>query len=247
MAGANIVDELGFAKLTANIVSAHVAGNTIAASEIPELIASVHGALVGLGKAPEPLTVEKPKGAVPVRASIKPDGLISMIDGKKYQTLRRHIGRHGYTPESYREAFGLPRDYPMTSAGYSERRRGVAVATGLGRKVAAATAVGAAIVATAAVAGAPTAKPARKQRSSRSPAEPTEAPMALVATARARGASGSSPPAERAVGPNNAAAAPKERRKPLKLKLGGAPTIDGEAARNRAAHEPDDSFDLAKN
>jgi hypothetical protein len=60
-----------------------------------------------------------------------------MIDGKKYQTLRRHITRHGYTPESYRETFGLPRDYPLTSASYSELRRGMAKQIGLGRKAAA--------------------------------------------------------------------------------------------------------------
>ena len=82
-------------------------------------------------KAPEP---EKPKGAVSIRSSIKPDGLVSMIDGKKYQTLRRHISGHGYTPESYRDTFGLPRDYPMVSANYSETRRAMAKKIGLGRK-----------------------------------------------------------------------------------------------------------------
>jgi predicted transcriptional regulator len=123
-------------ELTAEIVSSMVGNNNVATADVPVLIKSVHGALSGLGEpAPEP-EVEKPKGAVSPRASIKPDGLISMIDGKKYQTLRRHITRHGYTPESYRETFGLPRDYPMTSANYSELRRGMAKLIGLGRKAA---------------------------------------------------------------------------------------------------------------
>lgn len=121
-------------QLTADIVSSMVGHNNVAAGDVPALIKTVHSALSALG-APEPEPeMEKPKGAVSPRASIKPDGLISMIDGKKYQTLRRHITRHGYTPESYRATFGLPRDYPLTSSNYSELRRGMAKMIGLGRK-----------------------------------------------------------------------------------------------------------------
>ena len=120
--------------LTADIVASFVSHNNVGVAETPDLIRSVHQALSGLGQPqPEPAP-EKPKGAVSIRASIKPDGLISMIDGKKYQTLRRHIAGHGYTPESYRETFGLPRDYPMVSANYSETRRAMAKKIGLGRK-----------------------------------------------------------------------------------------------------------------
>jgi predicted transcriptional regulator len=129
-----VTEENNLIQLTAEIVESMVAGNKVSPSDIPGLISSTYAALAGLG-APEPEPViEKPKGAVSIKASIKPDGLISMIDGKKYQTLRRHITRHGYTPESYREAFGLPRDYPLTSANYSELRRGMARKIGLGRK-----------------------------------------------------------------------------------------------------------------
>lgn len=121
-------------QLTADIVSSMVGNNNVAAGDVPALIKSVHGALSGLGTPAAEPESERPKGAVSARASIKPDGLISMIDGKKYQTLRRHITRHGYTPESYRETFGLPRDYPLTSSNYSELRRGMAKLIGLGRK-----------------------------------------------------------------------------------------------------------------
>jgi predicted transcriptional regulator len=132
-----VSEENNLVQLTAEIVESMVAGNKVSASEIPALISGTYAALAGLGApVPEP-EAEKPKGAVSIKASIKPDGLISMIDGKKYQTLRRHITRHGYTPESYREVFGLPRDYPLTSANYSELRRGMANKIGLGRKAAA--------------------------------------------------------------------------------------------------------------
>ena len=73
--------------------------------------------------------------AVTSRKSLaSPDHIISMIDGKPYKMLRRHLGQHGYTPESYREAFGLPRDYPMVASSYAETRRALAHKIGLGRK-----------------------------------------------------------------------------------------------------------------
>ncbi len=30
---------------------------------------------------------------------------------------------HGLTPASYREAFGLPRDYPLVAPAYAKRRK----------------------------------------------------------------------------------------------------------------------------
>jgi predicted transcriptional regulator len=120
--------------LTADIVAAHVSNNSVPTAEVASLIQSVFSALQTInGPAPEP-QAEKPKGAVSLRASIKPDYLISMIDGKQYKMLRRHISQHGYTPESYRETFGLPRDYPMVAANYAEQRRALAHKIGLGRK-----------------------------------------------------------------------------------------------------------------
>lgn len=119
--------------LTADIVAAHVGNNAVAASDVPHAITAVYGALERLGAPAEPV-VEKPKGAVSVRASIKSDHILSMIDGKPYKMLKRHLSRNGYTPESYREAFALPRDYPMVAADYSEKRRAVARKIGLGRK-----------------------------------------------------------------------------------------------------------------
>jgi predicted transcriptional regulator len=120
--------------LTADIVAAHVSNNSVPTAEVASLIQSVYSALQSVGgRAPEPQP-EKPRGAVSARASIKPDYLISMIDGKQYKMLRRHISQHGYTPETYRETFGLPRDYPMVAANYAEQRRALAHKIGLGRK-----------------------------------------------------------------------------------------------------------------
>jgi predicted transcriptional regulator len=120
--------------LTADIVSAHISNNTVPQADLGRLIQGVFGALLGAGAPAAPAEQEKPKGAVTVRASIKPDHLVSMIDGKPYKILKRHLSLNGYTPESYREAFSLPRDYPMVAADYAARRRALAMQIGLGRK-----------------------------------------------------------------------------------------------------------------
>lgn len=120
--------------LTADIVSAHVSNNSVSETDVPRLIENVYGALSALGAPAAPEEDQKPKGAVSIRASIKPDHLVSMIDGKPYKMLKRHLTLNGYTPESYREAFGLPKDYPMVAAAHAEMRRALAKRLGLGRK-----------------------------------------------------------------------------------------------------------------
>lgn len=119
--------------LTADIVAAHVSNNSVSVADVSALIANVHGALLGLDKPAEPVD-EKPKGAVSIRASVKPEHLVSMIDGKPYKMLKRHLSLNGYTPQSYRETFGLPSDYPMTASSYSDQRKALALKIGLGRK-----------------------------------------------------------------------------------------------------------------
>lgn len=120
----------------AGIVAAYVTHNHVAAAELPALLGTVHRALAGLGlPAVEPQPeVEKPSPAE-IRRSIREDGLTSFIDGRPYQTLKRHLTRHGLTPEGYRARYGLPVDYPMTAPGYSARRSELAKAIGLGQPV----------------------------------------------------------------------------------------------------------------
>ena len=69
-----------------------------------------------------------------VRKSITSDALISFEDGKPYRTLRLHLASRGLTPESYREKWGLPDDYPMVAPGYSAVRSQMAKDFGLGRR-----------------------------------------------------------------------------------------------------------------
>ncbi|MGH8081444.1 MAG: MucR family transcriptional regulator [Lysobacter sp.] len=73
--------------------------------------------------------------AVSVRKSLSSrDHIISMIDGKRYKTLRRHLSTHGLTPEQDRERYNLKPDYPMVAPSYSEARRDMAKKIGLGAK-----------------------------------------------------------------------------------------------------------------
>ena len=120
--------------LTADIVAAHVSNNSVAVSDLPNLISNVHGALTGLGSDGHALEAP-PEPAVSVRASIKPDYIVCLEDGKKLKMLKRHLMTHyGLTPEDYRTKWGLPRDYPMVAPNYAEQRRSLAVKIGLGRK-----------------------------------------------------------------------------------------------------------------
>jgi predicted transcriptional regulator len=123
-----------FITLTADIVAAHVSNNSVAVSDIPTLISNVHGALVSLG-GPAPVPVVKLEPAVSIRASIKPDYIVCLDDGKKLKMLKRHLMTHyGMTPDDYRAKWGLPPEYPMVAPNYAEQRRTLAMKIGLGTK-----------------------------------------------------------------------------------------------------------------
>ena len=119
--------------LTADIVAAHVSNNSVAISDLAVLINNVHAALSNLGD--QPIEEEKPVPAVSVRASVKPDYIVCLEDGKKLKMLRRHLMTHyNLTPEQYRQRWNLPADYPMVAPNYAEKRRELAKKIGLGRK-----------------------------------------------------------------------------------------------------------------
>lgn len=135
--GSDVVHQL--ALYASDVISAYVANNPLPASELPALIGSVHAALKRLAEsdmaesgAKDSAKSNRPSNAE-VRKSIGRDGLVSFIDGKVYKTLKRHLSSHGLDPESYRERFGLPADYPMVAPSYAARRSALAKEIGLGR------------------------------------------------------------------------------------------------------------------
>ena len=124
-------------ELASDIVSAYVAKNALPAAELPGLINSVHEALNGLGKvaskddgeAARPVPKLSPAA---IRRSITADHLISFEDGKPYRSIKRHLAKHGLTPDEYRAKWGLPKDYPMVAPAYSAQRAELAKRIGLG-------------------------------------------------------------------------------------------------------------------
>ena len=110
---------------------------SVPADELPAVLQKIHGALATLSPAGMEAAGAQPEHApaVSVRRSLaSKDHIISMIDGKPYKMLRRHLATHGLTPEQYRERYGLRRDYPMVAENYAEKRRDLAKKIGLGRK-----------------------------------------------------------------------------------------------------------------
>ena len=114
--------------------------NTRAASEdVPAFLQQMHQAVTNLTGSGTPESTEEPQTeytpAVSVRKSLaSKDHIISLIDGKPYKTLRRHLAGQGLTPDEYRQRYGLKSDYPMVAENYSEARRDMAKKIGLGRK-----------------------------------------------------------------------------------------------------------------
>ena len=149
--------------LTAAIVSAYVSKNSVPMANLAELVASVHASLAKLEVSPEP-EKSAPAPAVPIRKSVTKDYIISLEDGRKFKSLKRHLATHyGMTPDQYRQKWGLPADYPMVAPNYAATRSALARSIGLGRKEASAPAEPEA------------AKPARKPRAKKTVAANSDA------------------------------------------------------------------------
>lgn len=126
-------DPIDFVELTADIVSAYVANNSVPVPDLPSLLSGVHAALAGLGHTTGSSEPEFKKATpAQIKKSITPDALISFIDGRPFKTLKRHLGTHGLTFEAYKARFGLPADYPSVAPNYREKRSQIAKGLGLG-------------------------------------------------------------------------------------------------------------------
>lgn len=126
-------DQIHLIELTAGIVSAYVSKNAVPVASLPELIESVNSSLSKVAASAEPETPGQLPAVNPKR-SVFPDYIICLEDGKKFKSLKRHLGVHyGLTPAEYREKWGLKADYPMVAPNYSKQRSALAKSTGLGR------------------------------------------------------------------------------------------------------------------
>ena len=146
-------------ELVADVAAAYFSNAQVGPSKIANVISQIASSLAQVGaeparasaatpvaspaaEAPQAVTVAPEPEAAPavkltraqIEKSITPDALISFEDGKRYKTLKRHLGTRGLTLEQYRAKWGLPVDYPSVSPNYSIARSEMAKSLGLGQK-----------------------------------------------------------------------------------------------------------------
>ena len=130
----NMDDKSELLEMTADIVSAYVGNNSVAANDLPALIANIHAALSTVSTGVVEVEPEPKEPAVPVRKSISPDFLICLEDGRKFKSLKRHLRtKYDMSPEEYRAKWNLPKDYPMVAPNYAKARSDLAKQMGLGQ------------------------------------------------------------------------------------------------------------------
>jgi predicted transcriptional regulator len=120
-------------ELTANIASSYVGNNRVIASDLPDLISGIFGALARVDS-PLEQAAEPQSPAVSIKKSITDDYLICLEDGRRFKSLKRHLRtKYGLSPEVYRAKWGLAKDYPMVAPAYAAARSNLAKQMGLGQ------------------------------------------------------------------------------------------------------------------
>jgi MucR family transcriptional regulator, transcriptional regulator of exopolysaccharide biosynthesis len=129
-------NKASYIRLTASIVSAYVSNNTVSSAEIPALISHVYSALMRVSAGAAVAGPAEPlKPAVSIKRSITPDHVVCLEDGKKFKSLKRHLGtKYQMTPDQYRAKWNLPADYPMVAPNYAAARSQLAKQMGLGQQ-----------------------------------------------------------------------------------------------------------------
>ncbi|MGF7156176.1 Ros/MucR family transcriptional regulator [Novosphingobium gossypii] len=248
------------AALTVQLLSAYLANNTVPADDLASLIRTTRGALTEDSTSQVEAEPETYTPAVSVRKSLaSQDQILSLIDGKPYKTLKRHLASHGLTPDTYRERYGLPATYPMVAPTFAARRREIAEQIGLGSRKATGTgstaeastaaisetqtelqdvAAGVAPVAKAKSGGSSKSKPAKKVASksatAQSPNDTVSAP-ADAATTKSAG----KPKSAKPVRPKKAPAKAGVSEKPVAAKpASGAAANEGQAGVVNEAAKP---------
>ncbi|HEU0117651.1 MAG TPA: MucR family transcriptional regulator [Alphaproteobacteria bacterium] len=117
--------------LTAQVAASYVGNNTVAASEIPQVMATIYQGLAKLGTTS--VSDNRPEPAVSPKKSVFPDYIVCLEDGKKLKMLKRHLKTsYNLTPDQYRERWNLPSEYPMVAPNYARQRSRLAKQIGLG-------------------------------------------------------------------------------------------------------------------
>src|SRR3546814_12664294 len=84
----------------------YVTNNKVEVGDIPRLIGSVYDALASVGQPGKP-EQQAPVPAVSIRASIKPEYIVCLEDGKKLKMLKCHLmTKYQMTTDQYRAKWG---------------------------------------------------------------------------------------------------------------------------------------------
>ena len=111
-----------------------MANNSVSLADLPLLIQKVFATLSGLDGSPV-TSGQRPQPAIAIKKSITPDYIICLEDGRKLKMLKRHLKTaYNLTPETYRERWQLPADYPMVAPNYANSRSNLAKNMGLGQR-----------------------------------------------------------------------------------------------------------------
>jgi predicted transcriptional regulator len=84
--------------------------------------------------APQPVSTEPARPAVPIDESVHSDYLICLECGIRQKLLKKHLRiAHGLSPQEYRKRFSLDATYPLAAPSFAEGKREMAKRIGLGR------------------------------------------------------------------------------------------------------------------
>ena len=124
-------------RMTTELAEAYLSNNNLAASQLPEVLKTIHGSLTALNALQGQAEATPPTPAVPIKKSVTPDYIVCLDDGKKLKMLKRHLRTaYNLSPDEYRKRWGLPADYPMVAPNYAALRSAFAKKIGLGRAAA---------------------------------------------------------------------------------------------------------------
>jgi predicted transcriptional regulator len=118
---------------TAQIVAAFVRAHQTPLHDVAGVVEQVYAALQN-AQGDYALGIQE-KAHVDIAASITPEYLVCLEDGKRLKMLKRYLKtNYNMTPEEYRKRWNLPSDYPMVAPNYALRRSELAKDIGLGKQ-----------------------------------------------------------------------------------------------------------------
>ena len=134
------------AKMTAEVVKAHLSTTPMPSGEVPAFMKRVQEELSSIasdvtgpddGARPALPAEATGEGLVDDRwPGVFADRVVCLEDGRPCKLLKSYVSRkYGMTPDEYRRRWRLPADYPFTPADYAASKRSAALDAGLGRTI----------------------------------------------------------------------------------------------------------------